>query len=274
VVLFGLAHWAQRVAILEFYKADLKLEAKQYQQAIEYYDNGLRKLPKTKGQVRHFEQVWLKKAKALSQLKRYEESLETCNKALKYYKSYQLWNCKALALDSLRKYQEAVAAYDEAIALEPGYLWAWNNRGEAYTELGEVDKALFDFQRAIELDVAQSYIPWNNLGKLHYREQDYQNAIEAYEQALTVKDDYLPAIIGLGNVYKNIQEYSQALEYYDRALALAPDYYEAWYGKGSVHEYLGNYQKAKENYQQAYSLKPDWEAVIKSIQRIERKLGN
>lgn len=271
---FGLAHWAQRVAILEFYKADLKLEAKQYQEAIEYYDNGLKKIPKTRGQVKNFEQAWLKKAQALNNLKRYEESLQTCSDALKHYQSYRLWNCKALALDSLKRYEPAIVAYDRAIAIKPDYVWLWNNRGEAYAELGNIDRAIFDFQRAIELDASKSFVPWNNLGKLHYQQQDYRRATEAYNQALAIKPDYLPALIGLGNAQKDLKEYSAAMEVYDRALEINPDYYEAWYGKGSVAEYLGQYQQAKEYYQRAFDLRPDWEAVIRALQRVERNSGN
>ncbi len=274
IVLFIMAQWAQRVAILEFYKADLKLEAKQYEQAIEYYDNGLKKLPKTKGIVRHFEQVWLKKAGALKKLNRHEQSLKTCEIALKYYQSYQLWNCKALALDSLKRYESAIAAYDKAIALDENYLWAWNNRGEAYTELGKYDAAIADFQRAIELDPAKSYVPWHNLGKLHYRQQDYQRAIEAYERALAVREDYLPALIGLGNAQKNLKRYQEAIATYEGALEINRNSYEAWYGKGLVQESLRQYRSAIESYQQAFTIKPDWEIAIEALQRVERKLGN
>ncbi|MGF1539260.1 MAG: tetratricopeptide repeat protein [Pleurocapsa sp.] len=274
IILFALAHWAQRVAILEFYKADLRLEAKQYEQAIEYYDNGLRKLPKTQGIVRHFEQVWLKKAGALKKLNRHEESLQTCENALKYYQSYKLWNCKALALDSLKRYESAIAAYDQALELDENYLWAWNNRGEAYSELGKYDAATADFQRAIELDETRSYVPWHNLGKLNYRQRKYQRAVEAYEQALAVKKDYLPSVIGLGNAQKNLGRNREALESYDRALEIDHNSYEAWYGKGLVQETLRQYTAAIESYQKAFTIKPDWEIVIQALQRVERKLNN
>jgi tetratricopeptide (TPR) repeat protein len=271
-VAFGLAHWAQRVAILEFYKADLKLEAKQYKQAVEYYDNGLKRLPKTRGQVRNFEQVWLKKAGALNRLKLYDESLKTCNHALKYYQSYQLWNCKALALDSLKQFDDSIEAYNKAIELAPNYLWVWNNRGEAYAELGNTQAALADFQKAIELDKSKSFVPWNNIGKLYYQQQNYEQSIEAYQQALEVHPNYLPALIGLGNSLKNSRQYTAALEVYDRALAIDDNSYESWYGRGLVEESLQRYRDAKQSYEKAFALKPDWEIVIKALQRIDKKL--
>ena len=272
-IVIGLAQWAQRVAILEFYKADIKLEAQQYQQAIDYYNNGLARLPNTKAQVRNFEQVWLKKAKAQRQLDDYQAALQTCSTALRYYQSPLLWNCKALTFYSLEQYDRAIAAYNKAIEIAPENVWLWNNRGEAYTRMEQYERAIADFQQAIALDAARSFVSWNNLGKLYYQQGDYRQAIDAYEEALAVKSNYLPALIGLGNVQKNIGIYSQASESYDRALTINPNYHEAWYGKGSVAEYLRENQSAKEYYQKALLLKPDWDAAINALERVNRKLG-
>ncbi|MEM6612935.1 MAG: protein kinase, partial [Cyanobacteria bacterium P01_C01_bin.72] len=198
--IIGMAQWAQRAAILEFYNGDIKLGENKYRQAISYYDNGLKKLPKSRGPVKNFEQVWLKKAKAQRQLKNYQAALQTCTTALKYYQSPQLWNCKALTLYSLKRYEAAVGAYDEAIKIAPENIWLWNNRGEAYTRLMQYDNAIADFTKAIQLDSNRSFVPWNNLGKAYYQQQEYQQAIEAYNEALAIRPEYLPALIGLGNV--------------------------------------------------------------------------
>ena len=271
--LIGMAQWAQRAAILEFYNGDLKLGENQYQQAINYYNNGLNKLPNTKGQVRNFEQVWLKKAKAQRQLDNYEAALQTCSTALKYHQSPQLWNCKALTLYSLQRYDAAIAAYDESIKIAPESIWLWNNRGEAYTKMMQYDNAIVDFKKAIQLDPDRSFVPWNNLGKVYYQQKEYQKAIEAYNEALAIKPEYLPALIGLGNTLKSSKMYDRAANIYNKALEINPDYYEAWYGKGSVAEYLRQYRTARGYYQKAVELKPNWEAANSSLARVESRLG-
>ena len=273
VALVVITQLARRAAILEFYKADIKLEKNQYRQAINYYDNGLKKLSNTKGQVKNFESVWLKKAKAQRQLDDYQGALKTCNRALKYYQSPKLLNCKALTLYSLDRYEEAIAAYDQSIEIYPDYIWSWYNRGEAYARTEQYDRAIADFKKVIELDPNRSFVSWNHLGKVYYQQQEYQKATEAYYEALAVNPEYLPALIGLGNVQKATQLYDQAAASYDRALAINPDYYEAWYGKGSVAEYLRQYQTAREYYQKAVNLKPDWEAATQSLARVESRLG-
>ena len=274
-ILFMVAQWSQRTAILEFYKADIMLEEQQYGAAINYYEAGLKKIFKTKKQVKHYQQVWLKQATAFNRLENHQAALETCNEALKYYQSYQLWNCQGLALDSLQRYQEAILAYNKAIALESEYLWLWNNRGETYTKLGQIEKAIADFRKAISLNQQQSFVPWNNLGKLYYQQQQYQEAIVTYQQAIAVKNNYLPALIGLGNCYKALKNYALALETYNQVIEIDDHAYEAWLGKGLVEESLQRYSEAAKTYQQALNIREDredGEVVQQALQRVLGKL--
>ena len=271
ISIFALAQWAQRAAILEFYNGDLRLEKRQYRKAIQYYDEGLKKIPKTRRQVQNFQQVWLQKARAFNQLQQYEDALATCQEALRYYQSPQLLNCQGLALDNLGQYEAAITAYDRAIALEPDYVWSWNNRGDAYAKLGEVTEALADLERAIKLNEQQSFVPWNNIGRLHFKEKNYFQSITAYKNALAIKKDYLPALIGLGNAYKSVKQYTAATDAYDRALEIDSKANEAWYGKALIAESLGDYDAAKAAYEKAIAISPDWQAAIEGLARVENK---
>ena len=47
--------------------------------------------------------------------------------------------------------KKAIAYYTQAIELKPDFLQAYSNRGAAYAEKGEFDKALKDFTKAIQL---------------------------------------------------------------------------------------------------------------------------
>ena len=52
-------------------------------------------------------------------------------------------------LDDLDK---ALADFSKAIELDPKSAMAWNNRGLVYSKLGQVDKASPTYSKAIELD--------------------------------------------------------------------------------------------------------------------------
>ena len=268
-LIFGRYLWLQYEAIVLFAQADAQLESRQYEKAIQYYDQGFKKVGKN---AKNFKVAWLRKATALSHLKRYEEMLETCDRGLKLNQSFYFWNCKGLALEGLQEYEQAILAYDQAIKLQPEFFEAWNNRGEAYTEIGQASEAKANFEQAIQLDEEKSYVPWYNLGKLHYQQGEYSQAMEAYEQATQVKDDYLPAIIGLGNAQKSARMNSAALESYQKAIEINRDSYEAWFGRGLVQESLRQYQEAIMSYERAISLRPNWDVAIKALQRVESLL--
>lgn len=78
---------------------------------------------------------------------------------------------------------EAVAKYSIAIAANPGYVEAINNRGAAYHTMGKTKEALADYHRAIDLNpqLEQAYL---NLGRLLDSGGNYAGAGDLYRQAL------------------------------------------------------------------------------------------
>ena len=260
--------WLQYEAIVLFAQADAQLESRQYEKAIHYYDQGFAKVG---GGGKNFSVAWLKKATALSHLRRYDEMLKTCDRGLQVKQNFYFWNCKGLALEGLKNYKQAIEAYDRAIGIQPEFFEAWNNRGEAYADLNQVVKAKANFEKAIQLNPEKSYVPWNNLGKLYFQQGEYEPAIEAYQQATKVKADYLPALIGLGNAHKSKEMYDDAIESYEKAIEVNRNSYEAWFGKGLVQESLQQYREAIKSYERAISIRPNWDAAIEALRRVESR---
>ena len=80
------------------------------------------------------------------------QAIEYLNNALKQQPNYaQTYYNRGLAYYNLGQYQKAVEDYDEAIRLKPDYPHAYYNRGTAYFNLGNNSLACSDFQKACEL---------------------------------------------------------------------------------------------------------------------------
>src|SRR5262249_24087672 len=69
--------------------------------------------------------------------------------------------CRGNARFKLGQYDKAVADYSKAIDLGPKFAYAWNGRGSAYHKLGQYDKAVADCSRAIDLNPKLAYA-WSN----------------------------------------------------------------------------------------------------------------
>jgi tetratricopeptide (TPR) repeat protein len=96
--------------------------------------------------------------------------------------------------------QQAVEYLDEAIKLNPDLAEAYNNRGNAYSDLKEYQLAIEDYDEAIRLksDYAHAYY---NRGLAYTETGDHQRAIEDYEETLRLKPEETNAYYNRGNAY-------------------------------------------------------------------------
>jgi tetratricopeptide (TPR) repeat protein len=121
---------------------------------------------------------------------------------------------------------KALADYSRAIELDPKLGRAWNDRGAAYEQLGRPDKALADYSRAIELDPKYARA-WANrggvykqLGQLEKAVTDFSKAIELAPNHPLVHEVYLLR----AQAYSRLRHFEQARTDYQTALKHAPDH--------------------------------------------------
>ena len=116
-------------------------------------------------------------------------------------------------------------------------------------------------QRDSSLELAQTnQLELNNLllkGKQHVEEQDYDQALETYQQAATLDRQNSQIFSGIGYVQTLRKDYDAAVAAYKQAIALAPNepklYYALGYSLGNAGENLA----AAKAYEKAIELEPD-----------------
>ena len=72
-----------------------------------------------------------------------------------------------------------------------------------------------------------SGITYDNLNR-------YNDAIEAYRQALRINPEYADAWDNLGFAYRKLNRYNDAIEAYRQALRINPEDAWAWYASGTL----------------------------------------
>ena len=75
---------------------------------------------------------------------------------------------QGLENSNLQQYDKAIADYNKAIELDPKSAVAYSRRGFAYGELEQLDKAIADLTKAIELDPKDADC-YNNRGKAYLK---------------------------------------------------------------------------------------------------------
>lgn len=99
-------------------------------------------------------------------LKNYGMAEKDYNKALSLEPTQaQYYKCLADCLASQQKYSDAIANYDKAIEINPNPLY-YSNRGKAYLNVGDYDRAVKDFSQCLRLEQCpRCYL---ERGKAHY----------------------------------------------------------------------------------------------------------
>lgn len=167
------------------------------------------------------------------------------------------WFNKGSKASLENKRQEAIEAYTKAIELKPDYLEAYNNRGNAYSGLGNYKKAIKDSSKAIDLkpDLADAYVirgfTYDIIG-------NYQQAIKDYNKAIELKSDDAVAYWYRGATYYNLGNYQQTIKDYNKAIELKPNEAEVFWNRALAYSKLGNYQQAIKDLNKAIELKPDF----------------
>ncbi|MEN9979485.1 MAG: tetratricopeptide repeat protein [candidate division WOR-3 bacterium] len=143
-----------------------------------------------------------------------------------------------------------------AIELKPDDPKAYNNRGLAYYQKGELDKAIPDFSKTIELkpDLAEAY---NNRGLAYYLKGELDKAIPDSSKAIELKPDYAEAYFNRGLAYAEQGELDKAIPDYSKTIELKPDLAEAYYNRGLAYAEQGELDKAIQDWSMAMRLKPE-----------------
>ena len=172
--------------------------------------------------------------------------------------------------------EAAVDAYTKAIELAPNLVAAYNNLGQAKSDLGQYAAAIPYLTRAIELAPNLSEVH-NNLGVAQFGLRQYAAAIPHLTRALELNPKSARAHNNLGAAENGLGQYAAAIPHLARAIELDPTYAAPHFNLGNAKYGLGQYDKARANYQKALVLAQasgDEEVVTKVQRRLSRLDNN
>jgi tetratricopeptide (TPR) repeat protein len=201
--------------------------------------------------------------------------------------SHALQTGKGLMLDS--QWNEAIPYLNEALALNPKSVPAWQALGQAYHAL-EVSELAFDaFQEVLRLDPFNSSVlkPLANLSEtlrlwgkaVHYfqryislfqasegeyfayavaleHQERYAEAIAVYDTLVAKDAKHLPALNNRAGCYMNLNEYEQAIAGFRHVLHLMPNFSRAILGLAIAQDMAGQPAHAILGYRRYLHLQP------------------
>ena len=190
-------------------------------------------------------------ANPTEQKKNLHEKKEGGTSSLMAYESF----IRGLRAQEKEDWETALSFYNQAIAIDAKYAFAYTNRGNIYRTLKADDKAMSDYNLAIQFAPGYSR-PYNNKGNIQRDRKRYEQALLSYTQAIQRDLTYLSPYMGRGNTYRDLEQYTKAIADYNQAIVLDPNFALAYVNRGFSYHGLKQYKKAIADYNQAIVLDP------------------
>src|SRR5690625_1140541 len=137
---------------------------------------------------------------------------------------------RGMALFSLGETERAIQDFDRALAIITDDAALYFARGTARQHLGDHEGALGDLKQSVALDPGNAAshgnlgIAWERLGEDH-------KALEAYDRSLEIEPVSAIILNNRGNVLARMGKRRQAIADFNRALRLDPSYASAYYNR-------------------------------------------
>src|SRR6266403_4794117 len=150
---------------------------------------------------------------------------------------------------------------------------AHNNLGFLFLRRGELDKAISQFQAALDIRSRNTETHYSlgaaliqsNLGNALARKQLWDEAIDHLQEAVRLRPDYADAYFNLGSVLFQQGRIDQAIAQWQKALAIRPRDAEAHRNVASALRKQGNVKEAIAEYEQALNIMPEDSVALNNM---------
>ena len=149
----------------------------------------------------------------------------------------------------------ALLALERAVQINPTLSESRTNLGSIYLKKGHVVDAISEYRAALRINPNDAKTH-NNLGNA-YMERDWLNyAVSEYHQSLRLEPDFTDAHKNLAIVYCKQERFGQAIAQLRRAITLDPKDAGCYSQLGGVYDQVGNYRQAISQYKIALQINP------------------
>jgi len=174
-------------------------------------------------------------------------------------KAYQAFVNMANAYRRLGKLNEAVAQLNHSLLLEPGLAHLYRLRARLELERDEPDRALADFDEAIERETSNSPYRVDDLvdrARLCLRGKKYAEALASFDAALALSKDHSQAQRLRAEVLFHLGRFAEVVAAFDRYLETGKPLESVYRGRGLARAELGQYPGAIDDFTKALELSP------------------
>ncbi|MCL6461207.1 MAG: tetratricopeptide repeat protein [Flavobacterium micromati] len=196
------------------------------------------------------EEIYIQKANIYSKRDQHEKAVELLKIALKYTDDYaDVYNLIGMEYLFMDNFELAKNNFIKCLEEDLEDQSALYNIVYCFEFLDQNQDAIVYLNQYIDKN-PYSEIAWHQVGRLHYSEKEYKNAIKAFDYATLIDDEFLGAFMEKAKAFERLKKHKEAIESYERTIELDDATSYALLRIGKCHEKLGNKVQALKYFNQ------------------------
>lgn len=214
---------------------------------------------------------FLKLAELFFYVKKYQESINNINNALKIDESMAKgYFLKGMCYKEMGDTALAVSSFQTACEQDNEYYDAFVETGRLFA-LKRNPLAIQYFNSALKINASSTEVVYM-IGKYYQDTKKYAQAIDMYEKLLKMDPKYKNALYNLGAItFVTTKDREKAIGYFTRAIDTDSQYAEAYFARGICYEELKDIDNAIADYRMAAQYKPNFEPAITRLNNLLEK---
>ena len=161
-----------------------------------------------------------------------------------------------LTISQISVWKNSLTLWNFVIEREPGRVpQAYNNRGIALIDEGRYREAIEDFNEAISLNPAY-YEAYGNRSAAYDKTGQLDKALADMDRAVSLSSFY-KAYYARGRLFEKKGEVEKAVGDYRQAISHNPLFIDAYIDLGLLYNKTGSYKNAEESFRDALAIDPD-----------------
>jgi len=255
----------QKAAVLKKEEGNGYYKKKQFDKALETYDEAIQLDPKNMTFLSNKAAVYLT-------MKKYDECIDQCLQAVQIGKDNM-----APYEDRAKCYVRAAKAYQKVKNLDKAIEMCNEAQLECY------DKATQRLLKTLELEnkkrKALEYLDDDKAeaakqkGNEFFREKKWGEAVQNYEEAVKRAPKNAPIRNNLSAALCKIMDFTGAKRHIEEALEIDPKYVKAWARKGDIEIYMKEYHKAMDSYKMGLSIEENNPQCREGLQKVTQLIS-
>ena len=173
----------------------------------------------------------------------------------------------AYEYQNLEKFEKAIDYLKHALQTNPANEDALYEIGFCFEQIDKPDQMITFLQAFLDEHPYCDHA-WNSLGSAELRQGNHGNAIDAFDYALAINEDFVTAYFNKGSALIATDRFIEAIEIYEQSVSFDIAGSLAYHQIGYCNEQLGNFDKAIVMYNKATKIDNEFAESWISLARL------